>query len=211
MNAFSFEMIRQLEEALSAVESSAGAIVVTGNERCFSAGFDLSIMGKGPSVESGRLLQAGGDMLTTMLGYKRPLVMAAPGHALALGAIVLLAGDLRIGVSDAAKVKVGLNEVHINMQLPRFAVELGRLRVAPTYRTRALVLGEIYSPVDAVSVGYLDDAVPAATLLDEAIERASKLSHLGEAFHKTKLFERQELLEAIPAMLKVDVADFSGA
>ena len=192
MNAFSFEMIRQLEEALGSVEASAGAVVLTGNERCFSAGFDLSVMGKGPSPEGGRLLQAGGDMLTKMLGYKRPLVIASPGHSLALGAIVLFAGDLRIGVSDAAKpIKVGLNEVHIGMPLPRFGVELGRLRLAPTYRTRALVLGEIYSPMDAVSVGYLDDAVPAATLLEEAIKRASTLAHLGAAFHKTKLIERQ--------------------
>ena len=32
-----------------------GAVVLTGNTRCFSAGFDLSVMGKAPSKEAAEL------------------------------------------------------------------------------------------------------------------------------------------------------------
>ena len=135
MNAFSHEMISQVKAALKDA-GDAGAVVLTGNTRCFSAGFDLSVMGKAPSKEAAELLRAGGDMIEQMLSYKRPLLMAAPGHALALGAIVLLAGDVRIGVADAPKpAKIGCNEVHINMPMPRFGMELARLHrhaAAPT-------------------------------------------------------------------------------
>lgn len=85
MNAFSSSMIAEVHRALDEAES-AGAVVLTGNAKCFSAGFDLSVMGKGPSADAGRLLSEGGELLFRLLTFKRPLVMAAPGHSMALGA-----------------------------------------------------------------------------------------------------------------------------
>ena len=211
MNAFSFDMISQIEQALD-MSRSAGAVVLTGNERCFSAGFDLAVMGKAPSAESGELLEAGGHMLFKMLSYDRPLFMAAGGHALALGAIVLLSGDVRIGVADSnlpKPIKVGLNEVHIGMPLPRFGVEMARARLAPTHLTRSTTLGEVYDPAGAVAAGYLDALVPAVDLLHHTIDLAAKHAKLGTAFHTTKVFEREPLLEAAKNMLHRDVAAFS--
>lgn len=211
MNAFSHEMIGQLTAALDDAKS-AGAVVLTGNDRCFSAGFDLSVMSTAPSPEAGELLQAGGRMLFTMLQYKRPLFMAVPGHALALGAIVLFAGDVRIGVSDTdlpKPIKVGLNEVHIGMPLPRFGIEMARARLAPTHLTRATTLGTLYDPAGAVAAGYLDTLVPSATLLDHTIELAAQHAKLGTAFHITKTFERAQLIEACNESIAADVAAFT--
>ena len=52
MNAFSFDMISAIDSAMEDCRD-AGAIIISGNEKCLSAGFDLSVMGKGPSPEAG--------------------------------------------------------------------------------------------------------------------------------------------------------------
>ena len=80
MNAFSFAMIADLHAALDEAET-AGAAVLTGNQKCFSAGFDLSVMGKAPSPDAAKLLGEGAELLVRLLEFPRPLVMAAPGHA----------------------------------------------------------------------------------------------------------------------------------
>jgi enoyl-CoA hydratase len=213
MNAFSHEMISAVTAALDAADG-AGAIVLTGNQKAFSAGFDLSIMGTAPSPEAAELLNAGGEMLLKMMALPKPLIMAAPGHALALGAIVLLAGDVRIGARNE-KAKIGTNEVHIGLPLPSFALPLIRSRLSPLHLTRAATLGTIYNPDDAIATGYLDMLAEPAQLEEVAVATAAKLAKLGlqgegGAFHTTKLYERREVLETCAARLESDVAQFRG-
>ncbi len=53
------------------------------------------------------------------------MVAACTGHAVAAGALMVLACDLRIGVDGP--VKIGLNEVAIALTLPPWALALDRL------------------------------------------------------------------------------------
>eukprot|EP00966_Prymnesium_polylepis_P325836 7381778-Prymnesium_polylepis.2 len=194
MNAFSFQMLEEVHRALDDAQT-AGAVVLTGNSRCFSAGVDLKVMGSAPSADAARLLQEGGELLFRLLQFPRPLVMAVPGHSMALGAIVLLAGDLRIGCDDLAKCKVGLNEVHIGMPNASFRhgdCEVAHVASAPHARR---TLGQLYKPSEAVEVGYLDMLVPHLDLETRVIEMAQQLSLLGKPFHTTKMFDRGALLE----------------
>ena len=105
MNAFSFEMISSIHDALDNCKD-AGAVVITGNEKCLSAGFDLSVMGKGPSPEAGDMLRKGCELALKITEFPRPTIFAVGGHAMALGAIMLFTGDLRIGVNDNPKVNL---------------------------------------------------------------------------------------------------------
>lgn len=65
------------------------------------------------------------------------------GHALALGAILLLVGDVCIAREDRAKI--GLNEVQIGMTAPILAVELARLRLSPRFFLKATITGYLTS------------------------------------------------------------------
>ena len=104
MNAFSFAMLSAVDAALSRFEGDAAvtAVVIRGNRRAFSAGFDLSVMGgKDTSPEAmaerERMYVLGARLVLRIYAFPKPVVMAATGHGLALGAILLMAGDVRVG------------------------------------------------------------------------------------------------------------------
>ena len=175
VNAFSEEAIglvhAHLDEALA---SKAKAVVVTGNDKVFSAGFDLSVMGGGPSPEAAQLLKNGAELCLRFADFPRPVIFATKGHALALGGILMFCADLRIGPSDVPGAKFGMNEVAIGIPVPAFALELARWRLAPPYLTRSTVLASLYDADEAMQAGYLDTLVPADAVVDTAMTYASE-------------------------------------
>jgi enoyl-CoA hydratase len=143
-----------------------------------------------------------------VFSFPTPVVAACTGHALAAGALMLLAADVRIGAEGP--FKVGLNEVAIGMGLPHFAIELARYRMPPSAFDTAL-LGRTFDPAGAVAAGYLDRVVGADELLTAAGAEAAELSALtrGAVAHSKRL-ARQALVEEIQARLAADMAATSG-
>ena len=202
-NALSVEMIDALLAALAKAESEAGAVVLMGRPDRFCAGFDLRVMMSGPE-QAKALLGRGSDLLLKLFGLPLPLVIAASGHALAGGALVVLTGDTRIGAQGA--FKLGLNEVAIGLPVPVLAMEFARARLAPAELTNATLQAKIYSPDDAVRAGYLDRVVPADVLVAEAVQEANRLAALARSAYKaTKLRLRGGVIADIRARMEEDM------
>jgi enoyl-CoA hydratase len=204
-NAIGPDVVAALDEALTRAEADAGALVLLGREGRFSAGFDLSVMTSG--VEAMRdLVRSGAELLVRLYASPLPTVAACTGHALAMGGLLLLATDTRIGADGP--FKIGLNEVAIGMGLPIFAVELARDRLAPPAFTPATIHGQIFSPAEAQAVGYLDQVVPADQLEAAARQAAHDLSGLrrGAVAH-TKERARRRTVDHILATLDEDMAE----
>ncbi|MGB9373220.1 MAG: crotonase/enoyl-CoA hydratase family protein [Jiangellales bacterium] len=171
VNAVNDAMLDDLDAALDAA-TGARAIVLAGRDGVFSGGFDLSVVGQGgPAAEA--LVRRGGQVLARLYQSPVPVVIACTGHAVALGAVMLLAADVRVGAD--ADVAVGLNEVAIGMPLPEVAVALAQERLAAPLRRRAVVLAEMWTPVRAVDVGFLDEVVAPESVVATAIDRAKDL------------------------------------
>jgi enoyl-CoA hydratase len=206
-NAISHEVIKGLHEALSEADGTATAVLLVGRPGRFSAGFDLSVMTSGTDPMR-NLVRAGAGLLLRLFMYPMPVVAACTGHALAAGALVLLASDERIGAEG--EFKVGLNEVAIGMGLPHFAIELARYRMPPSQLDTAL-LGDVFPPAAAVTAGYLDRVVPAADLLDVAKETAMRRSALRTgAVRHSKELARGPIADLIAARLDADMESLSG-
>jgi enoyl-CoA hydratase len=202
-NALSMPMIEALEEALARAEREASAAVVVGRADRFCAGFDLKVMMSGPDAATA-LLGRGATLLMRLYGAKLPVVMAATGHALAGGALVLLTGDARIGAEGP--YKIGLNEVSIGMPVPVLAMELARDRLAPGELLHATMEARIYDPTGAMFAGFLDEVVPADRVLPRAMEEAARLSALARtAYVATKTRLRQRTIAHILATFDEDV------
>ncbi len=205
-NAFSSAVVAALDAARVRAEEEAGAVLIVGREGRFSAGFDLKEMMAGADSARG-LVTAGAKMLAGVFTSPIPWVAACTGHAMAGGAIMLMACDRRIG--GAGEFKIGLNEVAIGMRLPIFALELAKVRLAPTELTNATLFAKVYQPEQAVAAGYLDTVVDPAQLFDQALAEAQQLSRLDRvAFGRSKQLLRGAVADHVLATLDEDLSTF---
>lgn len=194
-NAVSPALLEQLDRALDLAESQGKVVLLTGRPGRFSAGFDLSVMGQGGTAMAS-LVAKGAQLAHRLLKFPTPVVVACNGHALAMGGLLLLSADYRIGA--AGNFKVGLNEVAIGMTMPLFGVELARGRLHPAHLGRAVSNAEIYNPQSAVEAGYLDRITAEESLHADALQVASHLAELDmQAHYNTKMRVREPLLTAV--------------
>lgn len=195
-NALSPSVFEAIHAGLDRAEKEAKAVVLAGRPGRFSAGFDLGVMGKGGEATIA-LVSQGAECALRLYASPLPVVVAATGHALAMGAILCMAVDERIGAEG--NFKIGLNEVAIGMTLPTFGVEFARERLSKRHFQSAVSLAEIYSPSEAIDAGYLDRIVPLESVIDEAVARAQTLADglNGAAHHGTKLRVRSAAIERI--------------
>jgi enoyl-CoA hydratase len=175
-NALSASLIGAIADTVRAAEQDDGvrAVVLHGREGRFSGGFDLSVMLAGDMRAVSSLVSDGGDLVRLLYGASVPVVAACTGHALAAGALLLLACDVRVGADVPAKI--GLNEVAIKMVLPHWALTIAAERLSRRHLQRAIADARVTSPRDAVDVGVLDEVVPAGDLLDAAVAHAADLA-----------------------------------
>jgi len=196
-NALTFAGVEELQAAVASAIEQACPLVITGRQGTFCAGFDLSVMLSGDLSQVRAILTAGRGLYRAIVEAPIPVIAACGGHALAGGAILLLAADHRIG--RAGPYKIGLNEVQIGMGLPEFAVTMARHRLDPRRLTAATCFAEVGTGVRAVEMGYLDeladDPIAAALFL---ANKLAEFSH--DAFALTKSRVRAPLVEALAAI-----------
>jgi enoyl-CoA hydratase len=207
-NVYGHDVLDQLGKALDRAEADpdARAVLLVGRPGRFSAGFDLATMTESPAAMQG-LVAAGGRFVARLLLAPLPVVAACTGHALAAGALVLLAADHRIGA--AGDWRIGLNEVAIGMALPIWAIELARYRMPPGQFDR-IVLGEIGGPDEACTTGFLDRVVAPDELLAAATSTAVRLAELRSgAVAGTKTRARAGVARRMLDGMEQDLADLS--
>jgi enoyl-CoA hydratase len=205
MNAITHEVIDGLHAALDQATADATAFCLKGNDRALSAGFDLAVM-TGPPEGMRALVAGGAELLMRLYVHPQPTVVAATGHALAAGALLLLASDTRIAAGGPAKI--GLNEVASGMALPEFANELALARLSKLYLTRATVQAEIFDPAGALAAGYLDRI--ESDCVASAIAEARRLGELHPgAYALTKRSIREPMVDRVRASLARDLEGFA--
>src|ERR1700744_2189103 len=98
VNVLGPNMQQALNEALDhADRDDVGAVVIAGNQRVFSGGFDLKVLTSGEVQPAIDMLKGGFELSYRLLSYPKPVVMACTGHAIAMGAFLLASGDHRPG------------------------------------------------------------------------------------------------------------------
>ena len=208
-NVMSVSMLKALDAALDQTLADKAVLVLTGRERMFSGGFDLSVFQR-DKQELLAMLTAGARLTERLLAHPLPVVAACSGHAVAMGVFLMLCADVRIGIDDGARTHI--NEVQNGMTLPRFAIEVSRHRLAPEHLNRALLLAQPHAPQQALVAGFFDMLVEPAALADAARAEAVRLQKLhAGAFAATKALLHQRTLEALRAGIAQDIAEWTTA
>jgi enoyl-CoA hydratase len=205
VNALSVEMLAALDRAFDQAAADRAVVLLSGRPGVFSAGFDLPVLRAGGS-QAIAMLRAGFELAERMLSFPMPVAIACTGHAVAMGAFLLLSGDYRVGA--AGSYKLAANEVAIGLTMPRAAIELLRQRLAPAHFHRAVTIAEPFSPENAVEAGFLDRVVSASELSQVTRRIAVSLSTLDMQAHgASKLRARGPTLKALRAAISADYAE----
>jgi len=203
VNALSIPMLRAVHAELDQAERDNAVTVITGREGFLSAGFDLKVFAAGGEPVR-EMLVLGATLFERMLGFKTPVVVASPGHAMAAGAFLPLAADARVAAEG--EFSICLNEVRIGLTMPWFAIELARQRLTRRDFDRAIVSAKMFTPAEAVTAGFFDRTVAPQDLRAAALEAAAELAELNaEAHAATKLRVRKGALAAMRLAIETEL------
>ncbi|MDA1100776.1 MAG: crotonase/enoyl-CoA hydratase family protein [Proteobacteria bacterium] len=204
-NAFGMAMMAALTAGLDRAAALADVVVIMGRPGLLSAGFDLTVI-KGPRAGVSAMVHAGAELLLKIYLHPQPVIIGCTGHAVAAGALMLCAGDYRIGVSGA--YKIGLNETAIGLSLPTFGLELARDRLDSRYLSMATLGAELYPPSTAAAVGYLDRAERPG---DFKAALAAKAAQLQALDREAYVLAKRRLRAAREALIRASLSDEIGA
>ncbi len=204
VNVMSRQMLAELNAALDQAAQAHAAVLLTGRQGVFSAGFDMAVLAAG-GENALKMLMAGFELAERLISFPTPVVVACNGHALAMGVFLVLAADYAAAADGP--FKIGANEVAIGLTMPHTAAEICRQRLAPAHFTRAVMGAEIYAPKDAVPAGFVDRVVAEAELDAAAQAAALRLAKLNRAaYTATKLRVRAGLIQAMRTAVQADEA-----
>lgn len=206
VNAISQRMCNALSEALDRVEADQDirAIVLAGRPGQFSAGFDLDTLVIG-GADRDQLIRTGWELINRLYGLPLPVVTACTGNAVALGAALLLMGDVRLGAQG--EFTIGFNEAAIGLPLPGVLLMLAGERLSDDVYEEATAGARLYSPQEAVAAGFLQRVVAPSDLLQTAITEADALGRLpADSFRQEKAARIARSTEQIQTQLQADLA-----
>ena len=174
MNSFNTQLRHELLAELrrAASDDAVRVVVVTGEGRSFSAGADLKAITEDKGVEE--MLQTEyRPILETISTMRQPVIAAVGGSAAGIGMSCALACDLLIMADDAFLLSPfttislvpdgGLSWLLVHQLGYRRAFQLS-------------VESERIPAPRCVELGLANKAVPAASLMDEALEWANSLA-----------------------------------
>ncbi|MGI9037928.1 MAG: enoyl-CoA hydratase/isomerase family protein [Gemmatimonadota bacterium] len=182
MNAVSLDLYRALDRALGELgdEPDLRALVLTGAGRAFSVGADLDAHARGIEGEEGRraYVQAAQDVAGRIQALPQVVVAAAGGHAIGAGLELLLACDLSV-VSEDAKYR--FPELALGTFVGAGVTRALLQRVGRTRAAELLFLAPMLSGRDALGLGLVNRAVPAARVLPVAMSLAEDVARKAPA------------------------------
>lgn len=201
VNVMSAAMLKELTLAFERAENDGLMVVLTSAlQGTFSAGFDTKILARREPQEVFEMVRLGADLAARVLAFPYPVVIACAGHAYPMGAFLLLAADIRIGAEGP--YKIGLNEVAIGIPVPTFGLELARHRLLPSYLQRTALTGEMFTPSEAVTAGFLDRVVAAHSLQEAATAIVQVLAKIDMPSHAST---KQRLRRATVATVRAAI------
>ncbi|HEY1833657.1 MAG TPA: enoyl-CoA hydratase-related protein [Solirubrobacteraceae bacterium] len=162
-------------EQLSAADSEARCVIVTGAHGMFSAGYDIGEIPDDEFEQRAEALVAHPftEAIDALEAFPRPTLAVLPGHTIGGGLELALACDLRVALAD---IKLGmppakLGLVYSHTGLRRFIDAIGAARTRELF-----LLGEYIDAATALSWGLVTRVTTEAELETLGLALASTLA-----------------------------------
>jgi len=210
VNALNPGVVGQLDSAFRKLEgnSDARAIVLTGQGKFFSFGFDVPELLSFTQDQFIAFVREFTALYTYLFVYPKPVVAALNGHAVAGGCMLALTADRRIMTDGHATI--GLNEIAFGSSAFAGAVEMLRFCTGDRAATEVLYTGALYTPNEARDLGLIDAVVPAADVLEHARRMAETLARNPPAFASLKKLLRASVAEEMRRREQASIVEMAG-
>jgi enoyl-CoA hydratase len=204
-SAIDVELLDALLTELNGVPEDVRAVILTGTGSIFSAGVDLFRLTREGADYVRRFLPLLSRFVRALFTFPRPVVAAVNGHAIAGGAVAMLACDARLMAEGTGTI--GVPELLVGVPFPAAALEVVRFAVPPDKVQSLLYTGRTVPVREALAGGLIDEVVAPAALLGRAQELAEQLARIPPAaFRLTKQSLRAPALERIEKAVEQDRA-----
>ncbi|MEO5734032.1 MAG: enoyl-CoA hydratase [Rubrivivax sp.] len=206
-NALTVAMYQSMTAALDAAkeDKSVRAVLITGQPGVFTSGNDIEdFMKRAPGQGSDAMDSPVFLFMKALMGFDKPVVAAVTGAAIGIGTTMLLHCDL-VYVSDEARLAmpfVGLGlvpEFGSSLLVPQL---MGHRRAA-----EKLLLGDPFTPEQAVDCGIANAVLPAA----EVVNHARRIAERFNALPPGAVRESKQLLRAPQMAATVETIRTEGA
>ncbi len=177
LNALNSELMRELGEALLKFDAdeTIGAIVITGSDKAFAAGADITEMQSKTFVEAYRE-----DFITaeweTVTRVRKPVIAAVAGYALGGGCELAMMCDFILAADTA---KFGQPEINLGVMPGAGGTQRLTRFVGKSKSMEMNLTGRFMEAQEAERSGLVSRIVPADELIDEAVATASKIAEKG--------------------------------
>ncbi|MBZ5722239.1 MAG: enoyl-CoA hydratase/isomerase family protein [Acidobacteriia bacterium] len=210
-NALSPELIVALRQAVEvAPREGARALVLSGAPRRFSGGLDVPLLLTLDRRAMDAVWRDFYGLLRALAASTVPIAAAITGHAPAGGTVLALFCDWRIVA--AGDWAIGLNEVQVGLPLPPVIYRALQRLVGPRQAGRLALEGVLISPVEAASIGLVDEVVPPDQVVESAVAWCQKLLAVPQgALALTRREARAELVGFFGSDLSSELQEVSAA
>lgn len=175
-NSMTPELLDAFATASEAARTDSGTrcIVITGTGNCFSAGADFKATLQRADGMPHERSYAMYKPFLSVYDIDVPVIGALTGHAVGGGFGLALVCDIRIGAESA---KYGANFTQLGLA-PGMAISFLLPRIVGHPRANELLFtGRLVNGRDAAALGILNRAVPAADVLEQAMEVAHSIAN----------------------------------
>jgi enoyl-CoA hydratase len=185
VSALDLEFLLALRAELAELADNETALVLTGTGPAFSAGVDLFRILDGGADYVEQFIPALSGAFDDVFAYRRPVVAAVNGHAIAGGCVIAACADHRL-MADG-RGRIGAPELLVGVAFPAVALAAIRYAAGDVGVADLVYSGVTLLPAEAQQRGLVDEVVPEAELLDRAIAKAEQLAAIPPAtFAHTK-------------------------
>lgn len=177
LNALSNELVDQLAEALRGFDADdgIGAIILTGSEKAFAAGADISAMQGWSYMDVYKKDYLGGNW-ESLKRIRKPIIAAVAGYALGGGCELAMTCDIIIAADTA---RFGQPEIKLGV-IPGFGGTQRLPRAVAKSKAMDMVLtARMMDAEEAERAGLVSRVVPAERLMDEVLEAANTIASMS--------------------------------
>ncbi|MCI0397788.1 MAG: enoyl-CoA hydratase-related protein [Chloroflexi bacterium] len=173
LNALNKETMGEVTEALELFDRNpdAGCLVITGNERAFAAGADITQMAEATPVSM--LDNPFIDYWDRLRRIGKPIVAAVSGYALGGGCELAMACDMIVASETA---RFGQPEINIGVIPGAGGTQRMTRAVGKALAMEIVINGRFLTAEEALRHGLVNRVVPVELYLEEAVRLAAEIA-----------------------------------